>query len=46
MNLNDFGKSSAHNVSPFGWQSTDVAAFRKNRVSELKPVFAFPSEET
>jgi hypothetical protein len=42
--LNDLGKSSAHNISVFGWQFTEVAAFsKKNRVSKLKFVFLFPS---
>jgi hypothetical protein len=27
--LNDLGKSSAHNISAFGWQFTEVAAFSK-----------------
>jgi hypothetical protein len=43
MSLNDLGKSSEHNISTFGWQFTEVAAFLQNRVSELKLVFVFPS---
>jgi hypothetical protein len=27
--LNDLGKPSAHNISAFGWQFTEVAAFSK-----------------
>jgi hypothetical protein len=29
MSLNAFGKSSAHNISAFGWQFTEAAAFSK-----------------
>jgi hypothetical protein len=43
--LNDLGKSPSHNISAFGWEFTEVAAFSKNRVSELKLVFVFPSRK-
>jgi hypothetical protein len=45
--LNDLGKSSGHNISAFGWQFTEVAAFsKKNRVSELNLSLSFPAKET
>jgi hypothetical protein len=44
--LNDLGKSSAHNISAFRWQFTEVAAFSKKASFRIDICFCLSQQKT